>query len=182
MDSRQKKAIIKLQSLSPHSIEHYETATKFFRVRSHSIRSCGFFFLFCSLFGIMEIFAPWETWFGHLRGFFIALLFGFLGWGAFRMGRTQIVLIRASHTASQKNRENTLRFFCKHIYCTQPIGIFILRQLGDDAQAALNPIVKRKLKKKFKIDEEYNQQVESKEKPLQEMVNRELQNLFQNSK
>src|SRR6267142_3299699 len=140
MDARQRQTIIKLRGLDPHSIEYYDIATKFFRVRSRSIRSCGLMLFFFALIGVMGIFAPWETWSGHLIGVFVFLFSGFFGWVTFRMGHTQLVLIKASRSANPEHQENALRFFCERDYCAEPVGVFILRHLdNNNAQATLKP-------------------------------------------
>jgi len=133
---------------------------------------------FFALIGVMGIFAPWETWSGHLIGVFVFLFSGFFGWVTFRMGHTQLVLIKASRAANPEHQENALRFFCERDYCAEPVGVFILRHLdNNNAQATLNPIVKRKLRSKCKTDEEYKQRIDSKEKVLRERVNQQLKNL-----
>ena len=185
MDSKQRETIIKLQKLNPNSIEFYDVATNYFRIRSRSTRSCGLMFFVFALIGLMGAFAPWESLSGHIIGIVIFWSSGWIGWLAFRMGQTQLVLIKTHRAAGSKYQENALRFFCDRDYCSEPIGVFILRQLSDeDAQATLNPASSKGIKRErtfFKklfgksyTEKEHEQWIANKEKILRDKVNRQL--------
>jgi hypothetical protein len=187
VDSKQRETIIKLQKLNPNSIEFYDVAASYFSRRCRSNRTCGIFFLLCALVGLMGIFAPWENLSGHITGIFVFSFSAWIGWSVFRLGQTQLVLIKTHRVAGLKYQENALRFFCNRDYCSQPIGVFILRRLGDaNAQATLHPLSSKgrkrdqsllKLFGKKYTDQEHEQWLESKEEILRDKVNQELAEL-----
>jgi hypothetical protein len=140
VDSKQKETIIKLQKLNPNSIEFYDVATRYFSRRCRSNRNCGLISNFFALLGIVVIIFSPPNWFTDISSVLAILFFGSIGWGVFRIGHTQLVLIKTSRKAGSKYQKDALYFFCERDYCSQPVGGFILRQLGEDAHAKLHPL------------------------------------------
>src|ERR1035437_5095614 len=187
MDSRQRKTIIRLQELDPHSIEFYDVATGYFRRRSRSTRNCGIIFCLFELVGLMRMFAPWENWSGHLQGVFIVLFFGLIGWNAYRMGNNELILIKASRVAGPEYQAEALRVFCRYQYSAQPIGVYILRRLGEGAQPTLPPAAIKGRKRDLAMlkmlfprrftDQKNEQRMKKREDVLRDKVNRKLEDI-----
>ena len=177
MDSKQKETIIKLQKLNPNSIEFYDVATSYFSRRNHSDRNCGVIFFLFALLGLIGILPSGVGLFRYMKGIIVILFFGWAGWKSFWHGQKHLVLIKTSRAAGTEYQKRALRHFCRKLtYCSEPIGVFILRQLGEDAQPTLSPDL-IKYKKRKQTDEEHWQWMESSEKVLREKINRQLKEL-----
>ena len=188
MDSKQQKTILKLEKLESHSIEFYDVATGYFRVRSRSIRTCGMFSLFLSPIGLVGVFAPSDSpIFWHITGMLLFVLCAWFGWNIYKLGNTDLVLIKTSRVAGSEYQEKALRLICRLKYSADPIGVYILRRLGEPALATLPPavIMSRKrehtlLKKLFPkryTDHAYEQRSKHQMGILKEKVDRELKSL-----
>jgi hypothetical protein len=165
---RQKEAILALQKLSSNSIEFYDVAATYFSRKSRSDKNCGIIFIILGLLGLLGlIFSPPGGLLDFANGLGIGVFLLF-GGKLFELGRGQLARINTSRGADQEQREETLRYFCNRLYCSQAIGVFILRQLGDEAQACMPPISSKFPKAKW---------IEARERILREQVDDQLNEL-----
>ena len=138
MRSSQKQVLSGLQTLRFGSVEFYDVACPYFSRRFRVIRNCGLFFMTMAVLCALIVFMQNESWLFDIKFCAFSLLFGAIGWTPYRIGRYGIEMIETARRANTQHQMNALHFIASTSKPLRrnPVGGFVLRQFGDEKQAA----------------------------------------------
>ena len=129
-----KRRLARLQSLEFTSTEFYDLATDHFRPQLRTIRNCGIFLLVLGALAVVLLLVadsrlPVKIIFAAGAAFL-----AMIGWGTCRLSWLYIKLIKVARDGGRNARLETLgRLACRRDLRTDPVALFILEKLNEDA-------------------------------------------------
>jgi hypothetical protein len=131
MNSEQRRIIAELNALNFPSVEFYDAATAYFRLRLRVLRNCGAFFLFLAVldlaFGLIEA----KNSLSVFKFCSSALFCVIIGLVPYQIGNLRMQMIKAARKGNTQCQLDALRRLAKGSFRCDPVGATVLQRFGD---------------------------------------------------